>query len=123
MLKIDNLIKELKGLTGILYEEKEALLNNNGHEVAEIVEKKKEYIERLEGFKGLDIEGDERVMTLVDQINQLQETNLLLTKQALSYQEVLIESIAKNINNAHSTYSQKGGFNKPSSINLVDQSV
>lgn len=123
MLKIENLIKELKALTGILYEEKEALLNNMGHEVAEIVEKKKEYIERLAEFKGLDIESDDRAMTLISQINQLQETNLLLTKQALSYQEVLIESIAKNINSTHSTYSQKGGFNKPSSINLVDQSV
>lgn len=123
MLKVDNLIKELKGLISILYEEKEALLNNNGHEVASLVEKKKEYIDRLAAFKGLDIESDEKAMTLISQINQLQETNLLLTKQALSYQEVLIESIAKNINSTHSTYSQKGGFNKPSSINLVDQSV
>lgn len=123
MLKIDNLIKELKALIGILQEEKEALLNNKGHEVALLVEKKKEYIERLAEFKGLDIESNQRAMNLISQINQLQETNLLLTKQALSYQDVLIESIAKNINATHSTYSQKGGFNKPSSANLVDQSV
>ena len=123
MDRMQEFIKNLDSLLSVLYEENEALLNNNGHVVAELVENKRELIEKLEKFKGLNIPNNEKAMSLIREIDSVQETNLLLTKQALSYQEVLLESVAKNINNVTNTYSQKGGYDKANSINLVNQSV
>lgn len=123
MDRMQGLIKNLKELIGVLYDEKEALINNNGHKVGEIVEKKKEALERIIEFQGLNIASNEQAMWLIKEINSLQETNLLLTKQALSYQEVLLESIAKNITSLTNTYSPKGNYSSSNSINFVDQSV
>ena len=123
MATIQELISNLKFILKLLYEEKEALLHNDGNKVAEILENKKIYIENLTQLKGLDIEHNQKVMSLIHEINSLQEINLLLTKQALSYQEMLIESIAKNIQNRTTTYSQKGSFNITDNINFIDQSV
>lgn len=123
MATIQELISNLKFILKLLYEEKEALLHNDGNKVAEILENKKIYIENLTQLKGLDIEHNQKAMSLIHEINSLQEINLLLTKQALSYQEMLIESIAKNIQNRTTTYSQKGSFNITDNINFIDQSV
>jgi len=123
MATMQELIGELKGLVKVLYDEKEALLDNDGHKVAEIVEIKNDYIEKLRSFQGLDIVNNSKAMSLVEEINSLQEINLLLTKQALSYQDVLMESIAQNVKNLTNTYSPNGNNNTSSSINFIDQSV
>lgn len=123
MAAIVELIAILKGIIKLLYVEKEALLNNDGHAIAEIVEKKNEYLEKLKELKGIDASSDERVMSLIEEINSLQETNLLLTKQALGYQEMLMESIAKNMKNLSNTYSPKGGYNQNNNVSFIDQSV
>lgn len=123
MATIQELLTHLREIVKLLYDEKEALLNNDGHLVAELVEKKTEYIEKLAEYKGIEIASNEKLMSLIKEIDSLQETNLLLTKQALSYQEVLLESIAKNIQALANTYSPKGSYSNSNSINLVDQSV
>ena len=117
------LISDLKGLLRTLYEEKEALLDSDGHKVADIVEIKNDYIEKLAKYKGLDIENNKKAMEIIEEINSLQEVNLLLTKQALSYQEVLLESISKNIKSASNTYSAKGNYESENKVSLIDQSV
>ena len=123
MKTINGLISILKKLLGILEDEKTALINNDGIKVAQLVEEKIDIILEIEQ---LDIENslsDPRVIDLVDQIGELQKTNLLLTKQALKYQQVMMESIAKNLSNKSGTYQQKGSQNKEQSISFVDQSV
>lgn len=120
---IQELISHLKSIIKLLYDEKEALIENDGHRISEIVELKTDFIKKLEHFKGIDVINNKKAMDLIGEIDSLQETNLLLTKQSLSYQEVLLESIAKNIQNLTNTYSQKGGYNTSNSINFIDQSV
>ena len=123
MATIQELMTNLKFIVKLLYAEKEALIHNDGYKVAEILENKRIYIENLAQLKGLDIEKNQKAMSLIQEINSLQEINLLLTKQALSYQEMLIESIAKNMQNLTNTYSQKGSYNLTNNINFIDQSV
>ena len=120
---INGLIAVLKKLLGLLEEEKIALINNDGLKVAELVEAKIEIIVDIEQLGIKNALDDNRVISLIEQIDELQETNLLLTKQALKYQEVMMESIAKNLSNTSGTYEQKGSHNKEQSINFVDQSV
>ena len=123
MGSIQELISDLKGLLKTLYEEKEVLLQSDGHRIAEIVEIKNDYIEKLAKYKGIEFEKNQKVIEIIEEINSLQEVNLLLTKQALSYQDVLLESISKNIKNMSNTYSAKGNYDSKNDVSLIDQSV
>lgn len=123
MSSIYEFVNHLKLIIKLLQEEKQTLLYSDGHKVAEIVELKNNYIEKLSEFKGLDIEDNKKAMMLIEEINSLQEVNLLLTKQALAFQNTLLESIAKNVQNLSNTYSAKGNYESKSSISLVDHSV
>lgn len=130
-----DLYNYLNSLLKLVKEEKEALIHNDALKVAEIVEKKNEFIEKLsnntENFNIIPnsgpvipnaVEGTS-LLKLIEEINSIQETNLLLTKQSLSYQNVLIESIAKNLQNLSNTYSSKGSYQKSNNIGLIDQEV
>lgn len=123
MATVQELIEVLKKLKNLLYDEKEALLKNDGHKIAEIVELKNDIIEDLKKLKVIDVSNNESVLELVKEIDSIQETNLLLTKQAIGYQEMLIESIAKNVKNLSNTYSAKGGYKAENNVNFVDQSI
>jgi len=123
MKSLNNLILILKKLLGILEDEKQALINNEGLKVAQIVEEKIEIIIEIQNLDIKDALEDKRVIDLIEKIDDLQETNLLLTKQALKYQEVMMETIAKSLSSQSGTYEQKGSYNKEQSINFVDQSV
>src|SRR5699024_416700 len=109
MATVYKLTTHLKNLIKLLKEEKEALLKNDGEKISELVETKNKYIEKLAEFKGLDMENNEEIIALVAEIDSLQEVNLLMTRQALSYQNVMLESIAKNVQ-ATNTYSSKGNY-------------
>lgn len=123
MGSIQELISDLKGLLKTLYEEKEVLLQSDGHRIAEIVEIKNDFVEKLAKYKGIEFEKNQKVIGIIEEINSLQEVNLLLTKQALSYQDVLLESISKNIKNMSNTYSAKGNYDSKNDVSLIDQSV
>jgi hypothetical protein len=113
----------------LLEEEKEALIHNDASKISELVEKKNEYVEVLSPYSlsqndVMLTEGEKsQLVKLVEEINSVQETNLLLTKQALSYQNSLLEAISKNIQNTSNTYSAKGDYQKSNNIGLIDQEV
>lgn len=117
------LANKLNLLVSLLKEEREALIKSDGDKVAEIVKKKENIIEDLSTFKGLDIREDKTIMELIKEIDSLQEMNLLLTKQALSFQNALLESISKGVKASLNTYSAKGNYESNNKTGLVDQSV
>ncbi len=124
MQKAPELKKTLKELLKILKMEKEALIKNENVEIAKIVERKLELTEMLEKAISGDQKTDDEIRRLGSEIKELQETNTLLTKQALSFQENLIASIAANISNIAQTYSQKGGYtDKNQQSGLIDQEI
>ncbi len=120
---MEELREILEGLIQLLKEEKDSLVQNDGNRVKEIVLEKERYIDRISEFKGMDIERDREIMGLIEEINSLQELNLLLTNQALSYQNSILESILNNVNGLANTYSANGNYEKENNINLIDQSV
>lgn len=123
MQEILLLKKQLNKLVELLKSEKEALIKNDGPTVAEIVDKKMSIMEELEKMDMESIGKDEVTARLVHEIQELQETNLLLTKQALKYHENLMESIVANIGKAGTTYSNDGGYSKQEPSGFVDQKV
>lgn len=123
MKTLNKLISILKNLVSVLEIEKLALINNDGEKILEIIETKVRITDEIQEIGPVNPMEDSRVIDLIEQINELQETNLLLTKQALKYQEVMMESIAKNLTSASRTYEQKGSYNKEQSIGLVEHTV
>lgn len=122
MASISEFNRDLRALLRILSNEKKALINNDADKIVQLVEKKTQFIEKLDKYKNLDIAANEEAMKLIKEVNEIQELNLLLTKQAYSYNEVLMDSIAKNINK-NNTYSPYGSSNKSNNVNFIDQSV
>lgn len=123
MQDILSLKKQLNRLVELLKEEKQALMENDGSAVAKILEGKIAIMEDLEKMDMEIMGSDEVTGRLVHEIQELQETNLLLTKQALKYHENLMESIVANVGKAGSTYSNDGGYTKQQSSGFVDQKV
>ena len=123
MSTVVELCNHLKKVIKLLIEEKEALIQNDGGKIIEIVKSKNKHIEKLSQFSGLDIIDNEKAINLIKEINSLQEVNLLLTRQALSYQDVLLDSIAQSVQNASNTYSAKGSYEDSDNINLIDKKV
>lgn len=117
------LIGHLKTIHKLLEKERAALIGNDIEKISDIVNKKNEIIKEMQIYKGMDIENHKEVMDLIQEINSMQELNLLLTKQALSFQNALLEAISKNLNNFSNTYSSTGVYETANNINLVDQSV
>jgi chlorite dismutase len=113
----------LRELLKVLEEEKQVLIKSDAAALAQIVEKKNVLAGRIGEFKGMDFSGDSELKDLAEQIGLLQETNLLLTKQALSYQEQILKALAKNNTSRYSTYSSKGQMNGQKEVSIVDQSV
>lgn len=123
MFTVVELCNHLKKIIKLLNEEREALIQNDGGKIIELIELKNKYIEKLSQFSGLDIIENEKSISLIQEINSLQEVNLLLTKQALSYQEVLLDSISQNVQNNSNTYSAKGNYEGTNEINLINKKV
>ena len=126
MTQFKDLCNHLNSLLKLLEEEEEALIHNDVSKISELVEKKNEYVEVLSQYSlsQNDViptaEEKSQLVKLVEEINSIQETNLLLTKQSLSYQNSLLEAISKNIQNTSNTYSAKGDYQKSNNIGLID---
>ena len=118
-----DLRNHLKDLCQLLKEEKQALMKSEGQKVQAIVEKKADLVGKLESLEVKISKDDWEIISLKKEIDSLQELNLLLTKQALSYQRSLLESIAVNVKKVSNTYSKRGEYGKSESINLVNQRV
>ena len=113
----------LKELLKVLNDEKSVLIKSDAAALAVIVEKKNGLIGKIEEFKGMDFSQDEEIRGLAGQINLLQETNMLLTKQALGYQEQILKALATNNTSRYNTYSSKGQIYGQKEVSIVDQSV
>jgi len=113
----------LRELIKVLGEEKQVLIKSDAAALASVVEKKNSLISKIDEFKSIDFSEDEEIKRLAGQIGLLQETNMLLTRQALSYQEQILKALAKNNTSRYSTYSSKGQIHGQKEVSIVDQSV
>lgn len=118
------IINCLKSLNALLKEEKVVLINNDAEKLAKIVSKKQELVEIISLIDTKQLQVDDKTKGLMEEIQSLQETNILLTNQALSFQNALLEAISHNIKSLSNTYSQKGQlYSKENNSKIIDQSV
>ena len=123
MSKPQGLLPLLRELVSVLKVEKEVLIKNESGKLMDLVEKKKDLLALINEYSVLDLMVTEELKNLISQMQGLQETNLLLTKQGLSFQENIMKALAKNNTSKYSTYSSKGSYQAQKEVKLVDQSV
>ncbi|MDY4066040.1 MAG: flagellar motor switch protein, partial [Ligilactobacillus agilis] len=76
--------RQLSQFKRLLVKEKQALIKNENQKVADLLPQKEKYLPSLQNYAG---PLGEQTKLLLKEIKELQETNLLLTKQALSFGE------------------------------------
>lgn len=113
----------LSELVMLLEMEKEVLIKSDAVTLTKIIEKKNWLMIAVEDEKKKGVLADEEVRSLGEKIQKLQETNLLLTKQALAYQEEIFKALAKSNTSKFNTYSAKGSLSDEKEVRLIDQSV
>ena len=121
MSKPQGLLPLLRELVSVLKVEKEVLIKNESGKLMDLVEKKKDLLALINEYSVLDLMVTEELKSLISQMQGLQETNLLLTKQGLSFQENIMKALAKNNTSKYSTYSSKGSYQAQKEVKLVDQ--
>ena len=112
----------LQAFITLLETEKEALIHNKGEMIQELVSKKQLFVDAFPGCDFSVVDANE-VKTLVEMIRQLQETNLILTQQALDYQNTILEALSKGANKAGKTYSKSGQQTGLTEASILNQSL
>ncbi len=123
MSKVMGIHQLLQELVRVLREEKTILMKNEAGRLMDLVNKKKDLMALINEFNLEDIEITEELKMLTAEMDALQETNLLLTRQGLSFQETILKALAKNNTSKFSTYSSKGSYEAQKEVKIVDQSV
>lgn len=122
MQKTTNPITFLKEFITLLETEKEALIHNQGEMVQNVVAEKQVFIELFPTFDFQQVSHEE-VAALVGMIRQLQETNLVLTRQALDYHDAVMEALSKSVKKAGKTYSKSGQQTGLPQASILNQSL
>lgn len=117
-----NVFNLLTEFVDLLKNEKEALIHNEAEKVVEIVTQKQTFLEVLETLTP-DSFDDASLKEPLAEIKQLQETNLLLTKTALQFQETVLKAITKTVKSSGNTYSKKGYYKGNEQATLINQSL
>lgn len=122
-MKSSTSLKEtLQQFIALLKVEKTALIKNDGKKIEEIVKEKQSFLETMQELDPSDITEQETVDYILE-IQELQETNLMLTKQALQFQEDVLHAISQTAKKSGNTYSKKGTYAAAEQPNLINQSI
>lgn len=118
----DKNIAFLEDFITLLETEKAALMNNDSKEISKIIEEKKVFVEV---FPTIDFSKEDRkkVEQAVAEIQELQKTNLLLTKQSIQFIESVMDAFNDGVKKANKTYSKDGHHTGASQANLLNQSL
>ncbi|HEY4544106.1 MAG TPA: hypothetical protein VIG40_05630 [Tissierellaceae bacterium] len=114
-------------LINVLKEEKQALINNDLDLLVNIIKDKEEKVDILSNLISYNDFSDENenIKTLVEEVKNLQETNFLLTEQAMSYHSNLMDSILKVLEDTSksNTYSKDGSYENSNQSTLIDKRI
>ncbi|SEK21409.1 FlgN protein [Carnobacterium iners] len=122
MKKPTQVIEILKKFKTVLLAEKKALIKNDSAKVIAVIAEKETFMEVLPTLDAKEL-NKEDLSGIVEEIKQLQETNLLLTKQALQYQGKMMEAITDSAKTSGSTYSKNGQYSAEKQSSIIDQSL
>lgn len=114
---------KLRKFSRLLQQEQHFLLIDDGAALTEIVPQKENFLPFFTDYSGPISQSTKQLIAL---IQDLQQTNLLLTKQAIAYHQKMMATIQQSLARQEGTYSKKsaGQSNKQSpeiAAAIVDQ--
>lgn len=113
----------LEQMIEVLETEKEALIQNDGQKIENLLAMKEDLLKELENNAGIEQEQiDEEILALLREIKEQQETNLILTKQALNYTDTFISAYQKAAKK-DLTYSTKANNIENGKSSILNQSL
>lgn len=112
----------LLALKETLQREKQALMANDSAAFENIVTEKQAFLKLLEedSFEDCDHLTVEKEAS---EIKELQECNVLLTRQAISYHDSILDALTDGMEKSSRTYSKKGQLSPSKKVGLFNQSV
>lgn len=110
----------LRRFLRILRKEKTILIKNQTAKLAAIVSQKETFVAVFEQYQAAITP---TMQQLISEIQTQQAENLLLTQQAMSYQNMLMTTIKNNMQPASGTYSKYKQPVQPVQTMLVDREV
>lgn len=118
----EELYRDLENLEKILQDETDALVENDNGALSDILDEKMKIMGNIDKFKGQNFSDNEEIVEIIGRIDDLQETNLMLTQQALNFNENFLEIVSEGLEEKATTYSASGDLGKSSS-SLIDRSI
>lgn len=94
---------KLRQFIKILKREQKMLINDDGEALNELVPQKEDFLPVFNGYTG---ELGQQTQQLIKDVQELQQTNLLLTQQAIAYQQKMMETIQHSLEKKETTYNK-----------------
>lgn len=110
----------LKQLLRLLKKEKKALIKNDGILLEKIIKQKEELIIPLNSIKEIPNEEETK---LLKEIKRIQNDNLLLTKQAIAFNDHFLSAVGSGMKKQNSTYSNNGNLKTQEDIGFINHSM
>lgn len=114
------LLPILKQLLKVLKKENKALKNNDGVQIEKILKQKEPLTEQL---SLVDRELTEAEIKIALEIKQLQDNNLLLTRQAVAFTDNFLKIVGQSAQKNNATYSKKGSLTPQEDLSFINQSM
>lgn len=113
-------LKQLNQFYRLLQKENRALIKDDGPTLVTIVEQKESMLSIFEAYEG-PIEGKIREQLMA--IKTLQDENLLLTNQALSYQKMFMDTIQSQLKKQNTVYAPKNQPYQSAESSIINQTI
>ncbi|MFW8051970.1 hypothetical protein [Vagococcus fluvialis] len=114
------LTQVFKQLLRLLKKENKALINNDGTQIEKIVKQKEQLIDSLSQIKRPLLDNE---LKLANEIKQLQDDNLLLTRQAMTFNNNFLQLVGESAKKVNATYSKKGSLSTQEDVSFVNHSM
>ncbi|MFT8406877.1 MAG: hypothetical protein ABF630_10430 [Liquorilactobacillus sp.] len=116
-MREQNFEQTLQQFYQLLLYEKKCLINDQPNKLIKLVAEKQKYIDPFQSFSG---QITPIIKNKVKMIQIQQQENLLLTKQAIGFEEMLLKTIRKNLKMPQITYTQNDLHRKPDQYSLIN---
>lgn len=113
-------LRELNQFYHLLKKENQALIKDDGETLLTIVEQKESMVPIFEVYEEPI---KEKVQERLLAIRTLQEENLLLTNQALSYQKMFMDTIQQQLKKNNTVYAPNNQPYQATEATIIDQDM
>ena len=112
---------KLRSFYLLLQKERKVLIKGHAEKLTDIVARKEKFIPLFQEYQG-DL--SDSAKDIIAKIKEQQEENLLLTQQAMSFQDMLLDTIKDNIKKVnHVTYGKESSYHTQAPSTLIDTEV